>query len=138
MPNCKPIVLIAFANEPWNVTGGKVLVESVTSEQAEALALTPDEQWKTYTLYPVAGSEITLSQRETTDEGWSARTECVWYDSQEDIFRREWQEDGTDCDGRLTEGGALNSDGSIGSYGRTVWADESSHRRDYQAEAAGY
>jgi len=74
---------------------------------------------------------------ERTEEGWSS--EAVEWIHEGDGIRREWVNDGTDCDGRLTRTGTDFWDGhSLNGYGFPEWTEPEYSQRDYTAESMGY
>lgn len=106
--------------------------------------------WVKITLAP--GQSLTLRTFSRDEEGWS-RYSVTWTHEGTHV-RREHGHDGTDCDGRLSGGGAAtchlsrlqavepyrNSPDEFAPPGRPDWEEEQgrSWQRDARAEMAGY
>ena len=83
-----------------------------------------------------------------TDEGWSRHTETWWLDSEQGTVVNQYEDDGADCDGRLSRSGTvvcpldklaafkLDEDDAPGLL--PEWKQVRSGQRDYSAEAMGY
>lgn len=92
------------------------------------------------------GQSLTHSTGGRTDEGWS-RSSMQWT-HEGDAVLLEWCDDGSDCDGRLTQTGggrcALGrlasgeSDPEAPEVIYPAWQTGVASVRDYSAEAAGY
>lgn len=92
------------------------------------------------------GQSLSRSEGGPTDEGYSAQGDT--FEHCGDHVRREWWNDGRDCDGMFSQGGesccrADQLDSHICDWeGKTetwpLWQPADQWQRDYQAEAAGY
>lgn len=92
------------------------------------------------------GQTLRWHRYERHDEGWSTDSAEWTYHADSGTVRYDWLCDGTDCDGRL-QTGATHRCPVDQLTARTVeaadvplpeWTLEDRHRRDFQAEAAGY
>jgi hypothetical protein len=101
--------------------------------------------WVKLTLRPGECRETVEGGRH--DEGWGR--EVTSYEHDGDCVRCEWAEDGADCDGRYSRGGAVvcpldqlrsiepahgDADGLL----VPDWQSAATWQRDHAAEAAGY
>ena len=77
-----------------------------------------------------------------TDEGWDS--EWITWEHQGDRVQRCWESDGTDCDGRLRQGGESYvlltelKGREFEGLAWPIWRAADRWQRDYAAEAAGY
>lgn len=84
-----------------------------------------------------------------TEEGWSRHTEAWWIDPEQGAVVCKYQDDGADCDGRLTYNATvqcpldrlaarepLDIEDAPGKL--PEWIAVNSGQRDYSAEAMGY
>ena len=90
------------------------------------------------------GQSLSWGRSGPTDEGWSS--EWNRYSLSGVMLRLEYESDGSGCDGRLSSGGTtVTTLDKLTSGFRDddevvfpEWEHEDDHRRDYQAEDAGY
>lgn len=97
--------------------------------------------WVKLTLRP--GESVAMSHHSRHEEGWSSTSEE--YEHCGDHVRLTIENDGTDCDGRMSSEHVLvcpidNLRARVGHDGTLIpeWERESSRQRDYSAEAMGY
>lgn len=100
------------------------------------------------------GQSLRWWQGGPCDEGWSSESETWTLDEDENVLRREWCNDGSDCDGRLTRYGECEanldelfvvepyfSDDEQGLWEGVKypdWQRVSAGQRDQYAESMGY
>lgn len=96
------------------------------------------------------GQRLQWGRAWSHDEGWSSESESWEYDDEIRAVVNEWQEDGTDCDGRLTrygtrycpvellQSGNAHDDTDYTDIIYPAWQRGECGQRDYTAEAAGY
>lgn len=92
------------------------------------------------------GAKVQFGTFERHDEGYSRSSETIEYDGA--VVTRRYEDDGTDCDGRMWRAGMVTCDvtqlkahvvDSEPTWPQLpLWELEDSNQRDYAAEAAGY
>lgn len=92
------------------------------------------------------GQTLSWGQGGPTDEGWSSVEESWELSEDGEVIVRECVTDGSDCDGRLTQGttmiasadGATFCDYAGDGHFRPDWQRDDAWQRDQYAEAMGY
>lgn len=102
-----------------------------------------NDGYVTLTLKP--GQTLEYSRFSRDDEGWTRYGAHWYYDDAERVIRHSWGTDGTDCDGRHSEGRDLvcpidRLTAYTNGFGDQMpeWTKTGRWQRDYAAEAAGY